>query len=76
MSQPQECLCVIRRVAGLDQYIPLEDAVAVDPNERVFSGLFRFETQKDGPSGSHLRTICLPAGPLASEQAGLCVLPR
>lgn len=53
--------CVLRQVAGLDQYIPLADAVTVDPQEMVYSGYFSRQTVKDGPSGSHVRTICLPA---------------
>ena len=56
--------CVLRNVRGLDQYIPLADAVNVTTDERVFVGTFTTDTVKDGPSGSHTRTICLPTGTL------------
>lgn len=56
--------CVIRNVAGIDQYIPIADAVILNPGERTFSGLFHMEVEKDGPSKSHSRTICLPHGEL------------
>ena len=59
--------CVIRNVAGLDQYIPIADAFILNPGERSFTGTFANEQQKDGPSGSHLRTICLPRGELKTE---------
>jgi hypothetical protein len=52
--------CVIRNVAGIDQYIPIADAFHIQPGERSYTGTFRTETVKDGPSGSHSRTICLP----------------
>lgn len=54
--------CVIRNVAGIDQYIPINDAFNLAPGERTFTGLFNTDTVKDGPSKSHSRTICLPCG--------------
>lgn len=54
--------CVIRNVAGIDQYIPINDAFNLTPGERSFTGTFRTEVVKDGPSKSHSRTICLPCG--------------
>lgn len=52
--------CVIRNVAGLDQYIPINDAYGLKVGERAFTGSFRNEIEHDGPSRSHARTICLP----------------
>ncbi len=60
--------CVIRPVAGSQQYIPVADAVHLNIGEQAFTGEFATDTQKDGPSGSHLRTICLPLGKLAVEK--------
>jgi hypothetical protein len=54
--------CVIRNVAGIDQYIPINDAFNLLAGERSFTGLFTTEIVKDGPSKSHSRTICLPCG--------------
>lgn len=73
MSMTHTLSCVIRKVAGIDQFIPLEDVVSFVPGETIFTGVFTKETQKDGPSGSHLRTICLPAGELRQSAVTTCV---
>ena len=54
--------CVLREVAGIPQYVPAADVPFFNANERVFVGDFRHETENDGPSRSHKRTICLPTG--------------
>lgn len=74
MTQPIRRSCVARNVAGLDQYIPIEDVVAFVPGENIVTGLFNSETVKDGPSGSHERTICLPVGQVRVSQVQTCVL--
>lgn len=56
--------CVVRDVSGVGQYIPLSDAVRVNPTEPVFVGDFNFAEEKDGPSDSNLRKIGLPVGTL------------
>lgn len=56
--------CVLRDVRGVRQYIPVEDAVSVTAGEKLFYGDFTSGTVKDGPSGSHQRTVCDPVGPL------------
>jgi hypothetical protein len=66
--------CLIREVAGLDQYIPIGDVVHFRKSDRLFTGQFREETEKDGPSGSHVRTICLPVGQLESKPIDRCIL--
>jgi hypothetical protein len=58
--------CLIRNVAGCDQYIPVSDAFNIKPGERTFTGNFHNEIAHDGPSGSHARTICLPCGELTT----------
>jgi len=54
--------CVIRTVRGVEQFIPVEDAVTIVPGETLFDGEFTTDTVKDGPSGSHSRTVCYPVG--------------
>ncbi len=57
--------CVLRDVRGVQQYIPVEDAVNVTAGEKLFHGDFTSGTVKDGvPSGSHQRTVCDPVRPL------------
>ena len=51
--------CVIREIQGIQQFIPIEDAVIV-PGENIHVGTFSSASVKDGPSGSHERSICLP----------------
>lgn len=55
-------VCVVRDVRGTSQYVPVKDVFNLEPGERTFTGQFREETENDGPSGSHKRTICLPVG--------------
>ncbi|MBY0548767.1 MAG: hypothetical protein K2W95_15965 [Candidatus Obscuribacterales bacterium] len=74
MTQPIRRSCVARKVAGLDQYIPIEDAVSFTGGEIIATGLFTSETVKDGPSGSHERTICLPVGWVRVSMTQICVL--
>ncbi len=62
--------CVLRDVRGVQQYIPVEDAVSVTAGEKLFYGDFTSGTVKDGPSGSHQRTVCDPTGPLTELVAG------
>ncbi len=54
--------CVLRPVRGIDQYIPIADAAILKAGEKTFTGPFVTETEHDGPSRSHARTICLPRG--------------
>lgn len=54
--------CVLREVRGISQYVPIKDVFNLEVGERTFTGQFREETEDDGPSGSHKRTICLPVG--------------
>lgn len=67
-------ICVIRNVAGLDQYVPVSNVVSLNDGETVFHGEFRFETEKDGPSNSHTVTIALPVGALTRHTAKSCVI--
>ncbi len=53
--------CVLRNVAGIDQYVAIEDSIVV-PGETIFLGEFNNDTIKCGPSDSDSRTICLPDG--------------
>jgi hypothetical protein len=56
--------CVLREVSpGDHQYVPVIEAILLD-GENVYSGDFRSQVERHGPSGSHSRTICLPAGEL------------
>ena len=63
-------ICVLRDVNGVQQYIPAEDAVNVTAGEKLFYGDFTSDTVKDGPSGSHQRTVCDPTGPLTEVLVG------
>lgn len=63
----QQMTCVLRQVRGLDQYIPIADAVGVKVGETSFTGTFLTDTVLDGPSNSHRRTICLPRGDLTKK---------
>lgn len=62
--------CVLRDVRSVQQYIPVEDAVQVTAGEKLFYGDFNSGTVKDGPSGSHQRTVCDPLGPLTEVVIG------
>lgn len=62
--------CILRQVRGMAQYIPVEDAVKVEPGEKLFYGPFSADTVNDGPSGSHKRTVCDPLGPLTEVIVG------
>jgi len=62
---PVNTMCLLREVAPNDfQYVPISEVPASTfvAGERTFTGLFRGQKEKLGPSGSHTRTICLPAG--------------
>jgi len=65
--------CVLRTVRGIDQFIPIEDAVIV-AGENVFFGFFRSEGACDGPSNSHKLTICLPTGHFGTLPLSCCYL--
>ena len=67
-------ICVLRDVRGVQQYIPAEDAVQVTAGEKLFYGDFNSGVVKDGPSGSHQRTVCDPTGPLTEDVLIECVL--
>jgi hypothetical protein len=67
-------VCVIRPVRGLDQYIPIDDAVTLNPGENAYIGEFDLDTEKDGPSKSHERRIGLPVGTLNTVPVTACVL--
>lgn len=56
--------CVIRTVAGIPQYVPADATFNFRADEPLYTGVFKTEVVKDGPSGSHERTICLPQGEL------------
>lgn len=71
MSEIQIKTCVLRQVAGVDQYIPVEDAVIVE-GENLYFGEFKLEHVKDGPSGSHERQICLPRASLKTLPLTSC----
>lgn len=62
--------CVLRLVRGVHQYIPIEDAVTLVAGEKLFHGDFTSGIVKDGPSGSHQRTVCDPQGPLTEVILG------
>ncbi len=62
--------CVLRDVRGVQQYIPVQDAVNVTAGEKLFYGDFTSGTVEDGPSGSHQRTVCDPTGPLIEVVVG------
>jgi hypothetical protein len=66
--------CVLRSVRGIQQYIPVEDAVHLVSGEKLFYGDFTTDTVKDGPSNSHERTVCDPQGPLTEYTLTECVL--
>lgn len=66
--------CVLRLVQGVNQYIPVEDAVSLVNGETLFSGNFKTGTVKDGPSGSHVRTVCDPIGALTRHTVTEAVL--
>jgi hypothetical protein len=65
--------CVLRTVRGIDQFVPIEDAVIVS-GENVFFGSFRSEDASDGPSNSHKLSICLPTGQFGTLPLTCCYL--
>ncbi|MCA9805583.1 MAG: hypothetical protein KC777_26615 [Cyanobacteria bacterium HKST-UBA02] len=69
----QSTICVIRNVAGIDQYVPINTVPCLQAGERAFAGRFTMETAKDGPSRSHTRQIALPEGSLREVKVGQCV---
>jgi hypothetical protein len=54
--------CVYRDVRGESRLIPVEDAVELRRDEKVFVGEFTYHDVTDGPSRSHTRTVATPAG--------------
>ena len=46
--------CVIRNVAGIDQYIPIADAFHIQPGERSYTGTFRTEPDNRASSNRHV----------------------
>lgn len=56
--------CVLRNVAGMSQYVAIEDARFLNPGETAFYGSFTEDRVKDGPSGSDTRIVCDPVGAL------------
>ena len=64
-DQPVHTMCLLREVRPDDfQYVPISEVPAstLVAGERTFTGQFRGQKEQLGPSGSHTRTICLPAG--------------
>jgi hypothetical protein len=63
--------CVLRDLSDGTgpQYVPLSEVAYYDPKETAFVGAWRPVHEKHGPSGSHLRTVCTPAGALSEVPA-------
>jgi hypothetical protein len=57
--------CVLREVSPGDfEYVPLSEVPSKEEGETVYRGYFSTHKENHGPSGSHVRTICLPVGDL------------
>jgi hypothetical protein len=57
--------CVVRKVRGQDEYISITDPDLIDgprDGEAITSGQMESFQVKDGPSGSHVRTVWDPRG--------------
>ena len=71
---PKELICVLTDIAAYTgeghvpdmQYVPVAEVPACQrrPGTTVFCGRFYYEQERCGPSGSHVRWICTPAGDL------------
>lgn len=67
--------CVVREVApGDHQFVPVAEVAALIAGETVFTGAFNSQVENFGPSKSHARTICLPAGELTKLPVKSCVV--
>lgn len=57
--------CVVRPVRGQDEYISITDSDLIGgprDGEAIISGQMESFQVKDGPSGSHVRTVWVPRG--------------
>lgn len=63
-------ICVLRELSGRREFIPVSEVPFLVPGERAYIGEFNAQLEKHGPYGSHERTVCTPAGELAS-----CAIP-
>lgn len=55
--------CVLRDLGDGSgkQYVPVNEVVSLEDGEVPTVGLFFSQVEKHGPSGSHQRTVCMPA---------------
>lgn len=55
--------CVLRDLGDGTgkQYVPVDEVVSLEDGEVPFEGMFFSQVEKHGPSGSHRRTVCMPA---------------
>ncbi len=64
--------CVLREVEpGDTQFVPVGELPYLNPGERLFTGVFRTQKEKHGPSGSHVINIALPFGAVSETRAQL-----
>lgn len=70
MTKPSNVrVCVIRPLSPNDsQFVPINEVPFLEIGERVFIGPFSEQKENHGPSGSHQRTICLPAGAICEAK--------
>lgn len=66
--------CVVRDINGIGQYVRVTKDTIFVPGERLFTGLFDWDTEKTGPSDSHVVEIGLPSGKLSESKVLSCVL--
>jgi hypothetical protein len=64
--------CVLREVGGSMEYVPVNEVPFLRRDDRVFVGPFNSHEEKHGPSGSHTRTVCTPAGQII--EGSVCVI--
>lgn len=72
----KQITCVVRdSFNGFPQYLAVSDLpFGPDQGERLFTGQMAPYTVKDGPYGSHVRTVWQPCGPLTQSQWVTCVV--
>ena len=72
MSNAKNTACVLRNLNGSDEYVPVAEVPFLNVNDRVFVGPFNFHEEAHGPSGSHTRNVCTPAGNIV--EGSVCVI--
>lgn len=73
-NNTRRATCVLRPVNGIDQYVEVGKSTIFARGENLYTGYFRFVSEKCGPSNSHEVFFGEPVGELHCEPVRECVL--